>query len=153
LRATVGSLALGPGQTNVIPATATLTVDLRNPDDDEMARAEAHLDRFVAGLEAGHGVRGSLTRMARTSVVPFDPGVQRVIAEAADALGLPYVSTMSGAGHDAQEISALCPTAMIFVAGENGGISHTPREYSTPTACGNGTDVLANAVRRLADQD
>lgn len=152
LRATVGSLTLGPGQTNVIPATATLTVDLRNPDDDAMARAEAHLDRYVAGLPTGHGVRGRLTRMARTAVVPFDAGVRQVIAEAADALGLPYVSTMSGAGHDAQEIAALCPTAMIFVAGENGGISHTPREYSTPAACGNGTDVLANAVRRLADQ-
>jgi N-carbamoyl-L-amino-acid hydrolase len=41
---------------------------------------------------------------------------------------------------------------MVFVAGEHGGISHTPREYSTPDACGNGIDVLANAVLRLADQ-
>jgi len=62
------------------------------------------------------------------------------------------VRAMSGAGHDAQEISAICPTAMVFVAGENGGISHTPREYSTPGACANRTDVLANAVLRLADQ-
>jgi N-carbamoyl-L-amino-acid hydrolase len=59
---------------------------------------------------------------------------------------------MSGAGHDAQEIAAICPTAMVFVAGQNGGISHTPREYSTPDACANGTDVLANAVLRLAGQ-
>jgi N-carbamoyl-L-amino-acid hydrolase len=54
--------------------------------------------------------------------------------------------------HDAQEISAVCPTAMVFVAGENGGISHTPREHSNPDACGNGTDVLANAVLRPEDQ-
>jgi N-carbamoyl-L-amino-acid hydrolase len=67
-------------------------------------------------------------------------------------LGLPYVRTMSGAGHDAQEIAAMCPTAMVFVAEENGGISHTPREYSNPADCGNGTDVLANAVIRLANQ-
>ena len=40
----------------------------------------------------------------------------------------------------------------MFVSGEHGGISHTPREYSTPAACANGTDVLANAVLRLADQ-
>jgi N-carbamoyl-L-amino-acid hydrolase len=52
----------------------------------------------------------------------------------------------------AQEIAAICPAAMVFVAGENGGISHTPREYSNPGACANGTDVLANAVLRLADQ-
>jgi hypothetical protein len=35
---------------------------------------------------------------------------------------------------------------------DDGGISHTPREYSTPVACANGTDVLANAVLRLAGQ-
>jgi N-carbamoyl-L-amino-acid hydrolase len=152
LRATVGSLRLEPGQTNVIPSTATLTVDLRNPDDAAMAAAEAHLDRFVADLPAGYGVSGRLARMARTAVVPFDDGVQQVLAETADRLGLRYVRTMSGAGHDAQELAATCPAAMIFVAGENGGASHTPREYSTPQACGNGVDVLANAVLRLADQ-
>jgi N-carbamoyl-L-amino-acid hydrolase len=41
---------------------------------------------------------------------------------------------------------------MVFVAGEHGGISHTPCEYSNPDACGNGIDVLANAVLRLVDQ-
>jgi N-carbamoyl-L-amino-acid hydrolase len=59
---------------------------------------------------------------------------------------------MSGAGHDAQEVSAICPTPMIFVARENNGISHTPRECSNPRACGNGTDLLANAILRLANQ-
>ena len=59
---------------------------------------------------------------------------------------------MSGAGHDAQEIAAICPAAMVFVRGENGGISHTPREYSIPQSCADGTDVLANAVLCLANQ-
>jgi hypothetical protein len=49
-------------------------------------------------------------------------------------------------------LAAAGPTAMIFVAGEYRGISPTPREYSSPAACGSGTDVLANAVRRLASQ-
>ena len=90
--------------------------------------------------------------MAKTAVVPFHPGIQELLAATADDLGLPYVRAMSGAGHDAHQISAVCPTAMVFVAGENGGISHTPREYSSLDACGSGTDVLANAVLRLADQ-
>jgi len=139
LRATVGKLAVEPAQTNVIPNLAVLTVDLRNPDDDAMSAAEEHLAAFVAGLEKEHGVSGSFERMAKTAVVPFDAGVQELLARTADDLGLPYVSAMSGAGHDAQEISAICPTAMVFVAGEYGGISHTPREYS-------------NAALRLADQ-
>ena len=80
-------------------------------------------------------------RPAQTNVIP---------AEAVLTVDLPYVRAVSGAGHDAQEIAATCPTAMVFVAGEYGGISHTPREYSSPDACGNGIDVLANAVLELA---
>ncbi len=152
LRATVGTLAVAPAQTNVIPYQATLTLDLRNPDDDLMTAAEQHLARHLDTLAAEHGVDITWERMARTPVVPFHPGIQDVLAAAADDLGLPFVRVTSGAGHDAQEIAAICPTAMVFVAGEHGGISHTPREYSNPDACGNGIDVLANAVRRLADE-
>jgi beta-ureidopropionase / N-carbamoyl-L-amino-acid hydrolase len=152
LRATVGNFDLGGGQTNVIPHQATLTIDLRNPADDLMTAAEQHLAACVRDLAARHGVEIAWERMAKTSVVPFHPGIQDLLAGTADDLCLPSVRVMSGAGHDAQEIAAICPTAMVFVAGENGGISHTPREYSNPTACANGTDVLANAVLRLADQ-
>jgi beta-ureidopropionase / N-carbamoyl-L-amino-acid hydrolase len=152
LRATVGNFDLGGGQTNVIPHQATLTIDLRNPADNLMTAAEQHLASYVDQLAAWHGVRVAWERMAKTAVVPFNPGIQDLLAATADDLGLPYVRAMSGAGHDAQEIAAICPTAMVFVAGENGGISHTPREYSNPGACANGTDVLANTVLRLADQ-
>jgi N-carbamoyl-L-amino-acid hydrolase len=152
LRATVGNFDIGEGQTNVIPHHAVITVDLRNPADDLMTAAEQHLAGYVDQLAATHGVEIAWERMARTPVVPFDVGIQDVLAATADDLGLPHVRTMSGAGHDAQEISATCPTAMVFVAGEHGGISHTPREYSNPDACGNGTDLLANAVLRLAEQ-
>ncbi len=151
LRATVGHLALYPSQTNVIAAQAVLTIDLRNPDDDAMTAAEKHLAEFVDGLQRRHGVTATWERLAKTPMVPFDDRIQDVIAASADALGFGYVRAMSGAGHDAQEISATCPAAMVFVAGEYGGISHTPREYSRPEACGNGIDVLANAILALAE--
>jgi len=152
LRATVGNLGIGKGQTNVIPRQATLTIDLRNPDDDLMTAAEQHLASYAGELAARHGVQVAWERMAKTAAVPFHPAIKDLLADTAGDLGLPCMRVLSGAGHDAQEIAATCPTAMIFVAGENGGISHTPREHSTPRACANGTDVLANAVLRLADQ-
>ncbi len=152
LRATVGTLTLEPSQTNVIPSSATMTIDLRNPDDGSMTRAERDLASFVDRLCTGNDLRAEWVRMAKTPVVPFHPRIQNVLAATADDLGLPYVHAMSGAGHDAQELAAICPTAMIFVAGENGGISHTPREYSNPQACANGTNLLANTVRRLANE-
>ncbi len=152
LRATVGTFDIGEGQTNVIPHHAMLTIDLRNPDDEQMTRAEKDLAAYVDALAEQHGVSVEWERMAKTAMVPFDAGVQDLLAQTADDLGLPYVHAMSGAGHDAQEIAATCPTAMVFVRGEHRGISHTPREYSTPESCGDGTDLLANAILRLANQ-
>ncbi|MEV5878425.1 Zn-dependent hydrolase [Streptomyces sp. NPDC052101] len=154
LRATVGHLVVHPGLTNIVPARAELTVDLRNPDDVQMTRAEEALAAFLRELEGGGpGLSVTTRQMARTAHVPFDEGVQKVVAQAADDHGLAHISLLSGAGHDAQEIAALCPTAMIFVRGEYGGISHNPREYSTPQACAHGVDVLATTLVRLADQD
>ena len=153
LRATVGTLTLQPAQTNVIPHEASLTIDLRNPVDDAMAAAESDLERFVDDLAGRAGVTVEWERMAKTAVIPFHDRIQEVLAETADQLDLPYVRAMSGAGHDAQEIAAICPTAMIFVAGEHGGISHTPREYSNPQACAQGTNLLANTVVRLANEE
>ncbi|MFD8864581.1 M20 family metallo-hydrolase [Streptomyces sp. NPDC059590] len=154
LRATVGHLVVHPDLTNIVPARAELTVDLRNPDDTQMARAEKALATFLHDLEGSQpGLSLTTRRMARTAYVPFDEGVRKTIAQAADDHGLEHISLLSGAGHDAQEIAALCPTAMIFVRGEYDGISHNPREYSTPEACAHGVDVLATTLLRLADQD
>jgi N-carbamoyl-L-amino-acid hydrolase len=154
LRATVGHLAVHPDLTNIVPARAELTVDLRNPDDAAMARTEADLAAFLDGLaDARTGLTVATRRLARTSHVPFDERVQAMIAHAADDHGLTHVPLLSGAGHDAQEMAAICPTAMVFVPGEYDGISHNPREYSTPEACAHGVDVLATTLVRLADED
>ena len=59
---------------------------------------------------------------------------------------------MSRAGHDAQEIAAIAPTAMIFVRGQDDGISHNPREHSTPEDCALAISVHATTLVRLADQ-
>jgi N-carbamoyl-L-amino-acid hydrolase len=152
LRGNVGFLRTSPGLPSVVPDRAELTVDLRNPDDEAMAAAETELAEYLAELrESDPRMRIEVQRMARTRHVPFDEGVQKAIAQSMEELGLDYLSLMSGAGHDAQEIAAIAPAAMIFVRGEFDGISHNPREYSTPEACGAGIDVLATTVLRLAN--
>lgn len=152
LRATVGHIATSPGMPSVVPARAELTVDLRNPDDQHMAAAEADLAAFLDTLpDAQPGLRVESRRMAKTHQVPFDNTVQDTIAAAAADLGEPTMRLMSGAGHDAQEIAAVAPTAMIFVRGQYDGISHNPREYSTPEDCALGISVLATTLVRLAE--
>jgi len=151
LRATVGEMTFAPGLTNIVPNRAVFTVDLRNPDDEQMSRAEAALESRLAMLEERWpGLSFRIRRMARTHHVAFDEDIQAAIARASDDLGLSRQHLLSGAGHDAQEMAAICPTAMVFVPGLYDGISHNPREWSTPQACADGIDVLATVVRRLA---
>ena len=153
LRGNVGYLRTSPGLPSVVPDRAELTIDLRNPDDEHMAAAETALADSITELRiADPRLRIETHRMAKTRHVPFDEGVQKTIAAAMDDLGLQHMSLMSGAGHDAQEIAAIAPVAMIFVRGEYDGISHNPREYSTPEACARGVDVLATTLLRLANE-
>ena len=46
-------------------------------------------------------------------------------------LGLPLHHLPSGAGHDAMKMHQAMPQAMLFVRGENQGISHNPLESTT----------------------
>ncbi len=151
LRGTVGHLRTHPGLPSVVPELAELTVDLRNPDDALLTAAERDLAAFLDTLTREQpGLRVETARMARTTAVPFDEGVQELIEETAAGLGLPTMRLVSGAGHDAQEMAPLTPTAMVFVRGQYDGISHNPREYSTPEDCAAGASVLAGTVLALA---
>jgi N-carbamoyl-L-amino-acid hydrolase len=111
-----------------------------------MAAAEADLAAFLGTLPV---LRVETRRMAKTKAVPFSADVQEVIAATAGDLGIPVLRLMSGAGHDAQELAPITPTAMIVVRGQYDGISHNPREYSTPEDCAAGVKVLANTILRL----
>ena len=57
----------------------------------------------------------------------------------------------SGATHDAQDMARLGPIGMIFVPSAN-GISHSPREFTTPEDVVNGANVLLNTLLKLDAQ-
>lgn len=154
LRGTVGHISTSPGLPSVVPDRAEITVDLRNPEDHHMEAAERDLAEFLSALpDSQPGLRVESRRMARTRAVPFSDSVQETIAKSAADLGHPVDHLISGAGHDAQEIAAIAPTAMVFVRGQHDGISHNPREYSTPEDCAAGASVLANTIVRLAQEN
>lgn len=150
MRATMGAVQPHPGMVNIVPGRLRCTVDLRNPDDAMMAAAERDLLAFYKTVEKEMRVGIEWRQTARTPRIAFSEHVQATIARHMDEAGIKHQRIMSGAGHDAQEIAALCPTAMIFVPGEYDGISHNPREYSTPEACTRGVNILLRTLVELA---
>ncbi|UCG97181.1 MAG: Zn-dependent hydrolase [Burkholderiales bacterium] len=147
--ATVGKVDLHPNLINVIAARARLTVDLRNTDEALLAAAERRLAGFLEQLAADEGVRVEAKTLARFEPVLFDKGVADLIARTAVKLGHSCRPMTSGAGHDAQMMARLCPTAMIFVPSV-GGISHNPAEHTEPAHLAAGADVLLHTLLELA---
>ena len=147
--ATVGCMTLAPNAINVIPARATFTVDLRNPDEAKLQEAEAALARYLEKLAQAEGVSISTEPLARTAPVTFDPGIVELIERTAERRGLRSLRMTSGAGHDAQMLARICPAAMIFVP-STAGISHNPREHTPDADLIAGANVLLDVVRRLA---
>ncbi len=150
MRATMGRIDLSPNRINIVPGRALCTIDLRNPEDDAMAHAEESFARFLETLASQLGLTITARRTARTPRIRFSEAVQAMIARHMDAAGLRHTPILSGAGHDAQELAAVCPTAMIFVPGEYDGISHNPREWSTQEACARGVAILYDTILELA---
>jgi N-carbamoyl-L-amino-acid hydrolase len=114
-----------------------------------LRQAEQRLARFLEQLAASEGVTIDARRLARFEPVRFDPDVADLIARTAQRLGHSQRPVSSGAGHDAQMMARLCPTAMIFVPSV-GGISHNPAEHTAPEHLAAGADVLLHTLLELA---
>ena len=146
---TMGSVTLHPNLINVIAARASVTVDLRNTDEAALQEAEQRVAAFLRSLALDEGVAIETRRLARFEPVMFDSGVAALIARVASRLGHSCRPMTSGAGHDAQMLARICPTAMVFVPSVK-GISHNPAEHTAPVHLTAGADVLLHTLLELA---
>lgn len=147
--ATVGKIDLHPNLINVVPATATLTVDLRNTDEHTLRKAETELRTFIDALARDEGVTVTSRQLARFEPVEFDPRIIDMVEKLAVEHGLGVTRMPSGAGHDAQMLARVCPTSMIFVPSVK-GISHNPAEHTHDDDLEAGANLLLATMLRLA---
>ncbi len=144
--ATVGRIRAEPGAPNVIPGRVVLSLEVR---DLEAAKMQQVYDAIRAEADRIGKARQTPFAFAELNVAsspaPTDPRVRAIIAQAAESLGLTHRTMPSGAGHDAQDMTHIAPTGMIFVPSA-GGISHSPKEHTTPKDMANGANVLLRTV-------
>lgn len=149
---TVGKIDLHPNLINVIPAKATVTLDVRNTDEDTLRDAENLIDTFCFQIEQDEGVSISKRPLARFEPVEFDERVVRMVELRAGEFSDRVRRMPSGAGHDAQMLARVCPTAMIFVPSVE-GISHNPREHTEPRHLVDGANILMRVMLDLTETD
>ncbi len=129
--ATIGMLNVPNGSINVVPGRCHFSLDLRAPID---AQRDAMVGDVLAQLKTiceRRGVSYTLEETMRAAAAPSDALWQARWERAVQATGLPTHSMPSGAGHDAMKLHEIMPQAMLFVRGENAGISHNPLESTT----------------------
>lgn len=147
--ATVGRIDYHPGLINVVPQKVTMTVDMRNPDNDELELAEKLLHEFINEACLKEGIDYTTKQLARFLPTEFDKNMVSLVEQKAQQLGHSTLRMYSPAGHDAQILQRICPTAMIFIPCEN-GISHNVKENVKPEHIEAGANVLLNVVMEAA---
>ncbi len=149
--ATVGRCEFRPNLVNVVNASATITVDLRNTDEELLQEAERRFIQLCDDLEAAEGVSITRSTLARFEPVQFDSAMIDLVEATASQLAHSTRRMPSGAGHDAQMLARVCPTSMVFVQSHN-GLSHNIAEYTAPHHLEAGANVLLQVMLAKANE-
>ncbi len=140
---TTGEIVCHPCVHTVIPDMIDFSIDVRHEDPKVLEQVLAIVKRLPEREWAKCRCEVQLA-WARDTVY-FDKELVGYVKESADELGISNQYINSGAGHDAQYVSYIMPTTMIFVPSKDGH-SHCEPEYTPVESCTAGASVMLNAV-------
>jgi beta-ureidopropionase / N-carbamoyl-L-amino-acid hydrolase len=142
--ATFGKVIVAPNGANAIPSSVQAWLDARAADE---ATLQSLVDKITAEARqhaAADGIELGVNTESVTPIVEFPEAprtrLQRALAHLGD---IPVLPTQ--AGHDAGILSAVVPTAMLFVRNPT-GVSHSPDEFAEASDCNTGAVALADVM-------
>ncbi|MGH8821168.1 MAG: 2-oxo-4-hydroxy-4-carboxy-5-ureidoimidazoline decarboxylase [Rhodoferax sp.] len=147
LVATVGMLEVPNGSMNVVPGRCKFSLDIRATTNEIRDACVSDVCAELERICQRRGLHFKLEETVRAAAAPCAPAWQQRWERAVDALGVPIYRMPSGAGHDAMKLHEVMPQAMLFVRGENAGISHNPLESTTSADM----QLAVNAFQTLLD--
>ncbi|WP_440110396.1 2-oxo-4-hydroxy-4-carboxy-5-ureidoimidazoline decarboxylase [Acidovorax sp. BL-A-41-H1] len=147
---TVGMLNVPGGSINVVPGRCQFSLDLRAPNNAQRDALATDVLASLQRIAERRGLRCTVEESMRAAAAPSAPDWQHRWERAVNALGLPLHRMPSGAGHDAMKLHEIMPQAMLFVRGENAGISHNPLESTTNNDIQLAVDAFSHVLRQLA---
>ncbi|HRK53941.1 MAG TPA: M20 family metallo-hydrolase [Cyclobacteriaceae bacterium] len=146
--ATNGKINALPGAPNVIPGKVEMTLEIRDLDFEKILAVFDKIELAAKTIEKETGVAISYSDLNEDIPAMTDKRIQNLIAASAKNLGLTHKFMPSGAGHDTQDMARIAPTGMIFVPSKD-GISHSPKEFTSPQDMANGASVLLQTILKL----
>ncbi|MDF2937651.1 MAG: allantoate amidohydrolase [Paenibacillaceae bacterium] len=146
---TVGQLEVLPNSSNVIPGQVSFTVDVRDSVEERLAAFCLELRQSMASIAGARDLCVEVEEWMNMAPVRMNPAMNAELAAICEAKRLPWRHMFSGAGHDTQVISRICPSTMLFVPSHK-GISHSPLESSSTADLAAGAEVLAEWLYKRA---
>ena len=143
--ATIGQITVSDSSRNTIAGTVSLSVDLRHPDNAQIDEMELEVRTAFKKIAADRGLTTEIGTYLTIPVTPFDVDCIGLVERAAQDLGYTHERIISGAGHDAINLSRYVPTTMVFIPCVD-GLSHNEAEDALPADVSAGAHVLLNAV-------
>ena len=146
---TVGMLTVPNGSINVVPGRCQFSLDLRATTNE---LRDTLMHKVLAQLQTicqQRGLHYTLEETMRASAAPSNAKLQSLWEQAVKSLGVPVFYMPSGAGHDAMKLHEVIPQAMLFVRGENAGISHNPLESTTSDDMQLAIDAFMHLLQNL----
>ncbi|WP_407524438.1 Zn-dependent hydrolase [Lacibacter sp. MH-610] len=146
---TVGKINVQPGAYNVIPGKVTVGLEIRDLNAEKIEMLFKEIEKRAAVIAQESKTKISFERQPNESKPALtDKKLQQLINTTAKELGFSTKLMQSGAGHDSQHMADIAPSAMIFIP-SIGGISHSPKEFSTATDMENGANVLLQTILKV----
>lgn len=142
---TTGKISCHPDIHTVIPDEVKFTLDARHAESDVLKKCVEIIEKMPK--EWANCEMTFEPAWTRETVIFHKPFIEAV-QKSSDDLGYKSHVMYSGAGHDAQYLSEIVPTTMIFVPSK-GGHSHCELEFSPVEWCWKGANVLLNTVLEI----
>jgi N-carbamoyl-L-amino-acid hydrolase len=131
-----------------VPGRCLFSLDLRAPKDPQRDALVADVLAQLGEICKRRGLHHTVEETMRAAAAPSAPAWQQRWEAALQSLGLPVYRMPSGAGHDAMKLHEVMPQAMLFVRGQNAGISHNPLESTTS----DDMELAVRAFQHLLEQ-
>jgi ureidoglycolate amidohydrolase len=149
--ATVGTCDIHPGAVNSVPSRVVLQLDIRDTDPARREAVMQAIRRDCEELRQRRKVTIAEGLVNADAPAQSSPHTVELLEHLCKEEGISYKKMVSRAYHDSLFMARLAPIAMIFIPCRN-GVSHRPDEFAKPEDIALGTQVLAQALAKLASE-
>lgn len=144
---TIGDIQIKPGNYNIVPSELKVKIETRDLDLGNLESYFATVKEKLDNLNLEY----NLIRSLELPGAKLDENIINILEDVLKETDYSYKVMSSGAGHDAAHMSTVVPTGMIFVPSV-GGISHSPKEYTSPEQIEIGAEVLLRTVLKTDEE-